>query len=499
MEIKFFLPLAELSAILIILLSGCIPQPARLETLDDFRRTFAEKRNNSVLPSGNTLTLESAIAISLQNNPTNLAAAQAVTAAKHGYYQALSAYLPEINAGYSVKHTLARGWDLKDPPEGMLRQNNHFITSGSIQASFLLFDGFARELETIIAHQKYQKNIAASRNVRRLLARAVAFAYYDMYLAGEEIIIHNEDLAFQNAALIQEEQRFRGGHVSKASVLNFKILAARAQSNISNAEYRRKTAFHALTALMGCERRQMPGDIKLQKISAEHFEPIYDDEFYLELAVNNRPDLKEEKILLDIAFRNTLKVYSDFLPEIWLLSEFALETYRAKYGHGSDLAAHGNQRSFAYGAEGRWNIFKGFYSVNELQKQKALEKIALWGVNLRFLEIVSEVKDACSNCKNTLRQVQIFQSMAEWVREQRDLVFSEYRNGRETITRLNEAQSLLIEAKSKLVISTIQFNKAAVQLAAVTGTQRLDFSGKTQIKKNSKSSDKEGSSDPDCG
>ena len=69
---------------LIILLSGCIPQPARLETLDDFRRTFAAKQNNSVLPSGNTLTLESAIAISLQNNPTNLAAAQAVTAAKHG-------------------------------------------------------------------------------------------------------------------------------------------------------------------------------------------------------------------------------------------------------------------------------------------------------------------------------------------------------------------------------------------------------------------------------
>ena len=167
------------------------------------------------------LTLQNAVETALLNNPTNLAAAQAVLAAKYGYYRALSAYTPEINAVGTVENTLSRGRDLKNPPEGVMRRNDHFTSFGGIQAGFLLFDGFARELETIIARQEYKKSEAAGENVRRLLERAVAYAYFDMYQAEEEMGIYGEDLDFQNAALQQEEQRFKSGHVAKASVLNF--------------------------------------------------------------------------------------------------------------------------------------------------------------------------------------------------------------------------------------------------------------------------------------
>jgi outer membrane protein TolC len=100
-----------------------------------------------------------------------------------------------------------------------------------------------------------------------------------------------------------------------------------------------------------------------------------------------------------------------------------------------------------------------------------LEKIAKWGLNAKFLEIVAEVRDARANCQNMRYQIEVFRDMAQWVREQRDLVFSEYRNGRETITRLNEAQNILIEAQSKLVIAAVDFSKAMAQLAAATGRE----------------------------
>jgi outer membrane protein TolC len=63
----------------------------------------------------------------------------------------------------------------------------------------------------------------------------------------------------------------------------------------------------------------------------------------------------------------------------------------------------------------------------------------------------------------------VFQAMAEWVREQRDLVFSAYCNGRETLPRLNEAQATLVEARSRLVVSAVEFHKAVAQLAAAAG------------------------------
>lgn len=451
------------------LLSGCVFPHGPFETASDFRRGFPVPENLMEIPDGQALTLHKAVEIALHNNPTNLAAAQSVYAARYGYLRALSAYAPELNAAYSLGHTLSRGWDLKNPPEGVMKRNDHFNTAGTIQASLLLFDGFARELETIIARQEFNKSTNIEKNVRRLLERAVAYAYYDMYLAGEEIIICQEDLAFQNMALQQAKERFRNGHVSKAPVLNFQILAARARSDIRNARYRRQVAFHALSALLGYANRELPEEIELQEISMEHLPYIHDENYYLELAVSNRPDLEVEKIALHIAWREKQKAYAGFFPEIRLFSEFTLDTRHARYGGYRVSRSHSNQGGFTYGVEGKWNIFQGFDTLNNVRKQEALEKVALWGLNAKFLEVAAEVRDAHAHCENARYQVEIFQDMAQWVLEQRNLVFSEYCNGRETITRLNEVQATLTEAQSRLIISKVEFSKAAAQLAAAAG------------------------------
>ena len=162
---------------------------------------------------------------------------------------------------------------------------------------------------------------------------------------------------------------------------------------------------------------------------------------------------------------------ADFLPQIRLFTELSGNTYKASYGGYRVSGAHSKQGVFNYGAEGQWNIFRGFETYNKLRQQEVLEKIALWGVNARFLEIVSEVRDARANCLNTSYQIKLYREMAEWVKEQRDLIYSEYINGRETITRLNEAQNILVESRLKLIISAVEFNKSLAQLAAATGTR----------------------------
>ena len=464
---KKFFPGAVLGVWL--LFSGCVKAPGTYETLDDYRREFSRRQSAAVLPGMEVLTLKNAIEITLINNPTNLAAAQAVHAAKYRYYRALSAYAPEINAGYSLGHTLSSGWDLKNPPVGVMKRNDHLISNGHIQASWLLFDGFARELETLIYKQQFNQSRELEKNVQRLLVRAVAYAYYDMLLAEEEIKINQEDLDFQLQALAQSEEQFRNGHVSRAAVLNFKILAARAESRISNANFRRKTALHALTSLMNWETE----DLKLENISTEKLPPIREEKFYLEAAIKYRPDLKAERRSLNTAYFSYLQAYSGFLPEIRLFSGFTLDSYRARYGGYRVSGSHSQQGSFTYGAEGRWNIFRGLDSFNQLRELAMLKDAAKWNLNAKFLEIITEVRDARDNCCNARRQTAVFRDMAQWVTEQRDLVFSEYQNGRETITRLNEAQDILVETRSKLALYAVEFHKAAAQLAAAAGLPEL--------------------------
>ena len=92
-------------------------------------------------------------------------------------------------------------------------------------------------------------------------------------------------------------------------------------------------------------------------------------------------------------------------------------------------------------------------------------------VNTVFLEVVTEVRDAWANCRNNRRQVQLFQEIARSVQEQRDLVYSEYQNGRETITRLNEAQSELVSAHSRLAAAQAALRKAQAQLDAAVNSR----------------------------
>ena len=450
-----------------MLLGGCMKMPV-LDTPEDFKAAFPERKTFQLL-KGKKLSLRKAIETACFNNPTNLAAAQSVSAARYGYLQALSAYAPEINLRYTLSHTLSRGSDLKNPPVGVMKRNDHLVNDGALQASWLLFDGFARELNAIIAHEEFRRSRAVRKNVIRLLERAVAYAYYDMYLAGEEILIFEEDLAFQNMALAQEEERFRNGHVSKASILNFKILAARAKSRISNARYRRQVAFHALAALMGYDWRTPPEEVELEKISRESLPHLFDEAYYLDLAVSCRPDLKAGKIAWQIAYRQKQKSFSAFFPELRLFSELGFNTWNASYGGYRVSGSRSIQTLFTYGAEAQWNLFRGFDSFNSIRKMQALEKAAGRELFAKFLEVAAEVRDAHANCRNARYQIGLYESMAEWVREQRDLVFSEYNNGRETITRLNEAQAILIEARTYLCVSQVEFSKAAAQLAAAAG------------------------------
>ena len=64
--------------------------------------------------------------------------------------------------------------------------------------------------------------------------------------------------------------------------------------------------------------------------------------------------------------------------------------------------------------------------------------------------------------------------MTIWVQEERDLIYSEYLNGRETIARVNQAQSELVEAQSSLALWIIQSRKAYAQFQAALGIERQE-------------------------
>ena len=98
------------------------------------------------------------------------------------------------------------------------------------------------------------------------------------------------------------------------------------------------------------------------------------------------------------------------------------------------------------------------------------ENIARLHLSEQFLRVLTEVKDAYANYRNAREQTRLCRETLEWVYEQRTLVQSAFWCGRDTITRLNGAQSDVVEAECRLAIARIEVCKALVQLQAAVGS-----------------------------
>ncbi|MBQ9336997.1 MAG: TolC family protein [Lentisphaeria bacterium] len=455
----------------LLFLAACAEYPSdRYRGLADFRKEFPSA-DPAPLAGKKRLTLAEVRRTALANNPDYLSAHQSVAAAKYRYYRSLSAYLPQADFRAGVLHSLRNSHDLLNPPAGVMPQENLLVSDLGLRASLLLFDGLAREFAMLAARQEERRSRALDRNARRLLVRAVAYAYYDAVLAEETRRIAEADLAFQLSSLRQAENQYRNGLVSKAAVLNFRILANSARSAILNARYRGEVARNSLGALMGYPDRDLPAELELSPPGSEADGLYRSLGSCLEQAAANRPDLRAAALMLDIALFRKWRAFSEFLPTVRAETGLDFSTGNSRYGgYRVDRSRH-NTTDFNWGIAGEWNLFRGFASVNQFRERMAEQEIARLQLSEQFLRVLTEVRDAWANYRNAREQVRLCRETLQWVYEQRALVRSAFWCGRDTITRLNGAQSDVVEAECRLAIARIETAKALIQLRAAVGME----------------------------
>lgn len=451
----------------LVFAGGCsLAPPEEFRSLEEYRKAFPPRLPWHPEKNGGELTLQAAQRFALANNPDYISAWHAVNAARFRYYQALSAYLPRLDGTSSFGQLFEQNRGRVNPPVGIELRERNLMTQNSLNASLLLFDGLAREFGIGAAIRDYDRQAASDDNMRRLLLRGVAYAYYDILLAEEEARIAKANLEFQQSSLAQAESRFRFGLVSRAAVLNFKILANAAKSNMLNAQYRADVSRFALTALMGFSSLEPEEKPRLSPLELDSSRLPAELGFYINTALANRPDLKAFRYQLDIARYRRYQAFSGFLPVIVAFAGAGIGTNELHYGGTDHKHSAYNSGTVHYGVRADWNLFNGFATFNLLRERESLEREARFKVEAAFLACVNEVQSAYANYRNAFEQVQLYSEIVKWAYEQRQLVTVEYWGGRETITRLNGAQSDLVGAEGKVAIAIVELNKALAQLNA---------------------------------
>ena len=474
----------------VVLAGGCYTYPdPPTATLGDSYTQRVHDQSDDLFKGIKSLTLADAQRISIINNPTYIAAYHAVSAARMRYYQAWGAYSPVLTAGMDLG--AANQWNRRSKPESTLFRTDGFNTSTSLQASWLVFDGLAREFKVLGSKHslEYQRQLEADE--ARTLMRSVAYAYNTVLLAIEKRRIAVEDKDFQVKSLRDTEFKYQAGAVPLSDVLNFQIQANQAEVNQIDADYQYDAAIFALAVLMGYPEGTLPKELTFPSDFKTNFVELPGIEIYLDTALANRPDLKAYREQLDVTRYQLYQTYSSYAPTINAYFQMAYGTNetRSNYYNNQTYAAdepsswsdHDTSRQYSetpsigYGLTADWTIFNGLIRYNKMREYQANVATAEYSVAARWFTVVGEVRTAYANYVQSVRQTRIYEKTRDLSAKQRDLVDEEYVAGNTELTRLNEAQRDLVQAETNLASAYISIQNAKAQLDAAVAVNPASY------------------------
>jgi len=458
---------------IVLLLGGCYSYPPAQVATE--ANTFSQKKKDSyskLLKGTTVLTLFKAQRIAAKNNPNYAAAYHAVNAAKMRYYQALGAYSPVVNA------TFRGGGSTSDfnqkSSSAIATDNTRAYVGGGLSATWLLFDGLARTMNVLAQRHSYKAEKALQEDVRRLLMRAVAFAFYDILLAIERQRIAKSNMEFQLSNLKDTQLKFEAGAVPLSEVLNFKVETNVATVSQVQAEYEYEISVYALARLMGYPDGNFPSIVKFPGINSATDDRLTSIDVYLDTALNNRPDLRGFREQLKTAKYTMYQSYGPFMPTVSAFGNMDYSSQRTKFsGSGSGTVNKFASGRFDGGVQAEWLIFNGLARFNRVRETEALVAQAKFNIADSWLQVIEDVRGAYINYVMRTKQAKIYKRTLGLVTKQRDLVEEEYKAGNTELARLFQAQNVLVSSEVNLVRALVALRKAKVSLNAATNTNTI--------------------------
>ena len=462
-------------------LTGCYnytPVPASMSGNSFTERDLTE--SNTILAGVKVLDLSTAQRIAVMNNPSYISAYHAVNAARMNYYQALGQFSPTVSSSFSASENHYDYYNTHSPTSNV--GGRGFNTSTGLQASWLLFDGFARYFNSMAAKHNYEYTADMEENSRRQLMQSVAYAYNDILLAKAQraIAINNRD--FQTVNLNASNDKYRVGAVAMSEVLNFQIKINEAISSQIQAEYNYDVAVFALASLMGYSEGVLPSNVEFEDVVVNLDEPLSSIDVYLDTALHNRPDLAAYREAVEISKYNLYGAYSSFSPTLSGSIAFGFNTNASKsYGYSTGTISskasrnYYNSPSFSYGVQADWVLFNGGQRYNAVREAQASMAGSQFDLAANWLNVVQEVRTAYSNYVQSVKQARTYAMTLSLVDQQRELVQIEYDNGTVALPRLNEAQTDYVTAEMNHATALVNIQNAKAQLIAAANIDSTGY------------------------
>ncbi len=411
------------------------------------------------------LDLKAAGQIALKDNPSIPVARARVAQALERIKQVRSGYWPrlDLTGSFSQVDMSDNDYNTNTVLGAQIENPENYYNAG-LRATWLLFDGFERKFSSAVARYGKTMNDEACRDVNRLLLSSVTNAYFNAQLARENIEIAKADKAFYQRQLVEAKARYAAGTGSLADALNFEVRANSSQVELINAEKVYEASMYSLAALLGVPGARFNDNLELKKLESEKLDelsPLY-AAAQIEYAMTHRPDLLQNDYAVKMAVSKVRSTRAGFYPTLNLIASIdgdrAEDSSFEKEDFGNTITLNLN-----------YNIFAGGINKAKLKESKSVHIEAEKNFENKKLIVISEVRGSIAKLESARKQLAIQRLNANLVKQNRDLVETEYAAGQGSLVRLNEAQRDLTTARSRLVLALVSLRQTRFRLATDTG------------------------------
>jgi len=413
-----------------------------------------------VLAQQNPLTLEESLKIGLKSSKEIKLSESAVTSANAKLTEISSNLYPQLSVGFNYNHLSEVPVQFSSPIFS--------ATGGAIDALYAnatieqpLFTGL--KLLSLRNAAEYGKEAALVQSSQTINEKAftIHMSFWNLYRTEKLVKVLRENIAGLEKHLRDTELFFQNGLVTKNDLLKLKVRVSETRTQLIETENAFEIARAIYNKNLGFSLSQKT------EISVENFEDNLTEYGYsqiLEEAINSRSELVSNKYQSLAAEEKITAAKSTWFPQIGAFGSFNYLKV-----DGTQLLKSDWTNFWMVGVNVKWNIWDWWKtsSVAE-QAEQQYNQVQLYSQILKE-NIEIEVYKNHLQLQSEASKVKVSKLRVESAEENYRIINDKYETQLVTSTELIDADSELLNAKTKLITSYINYKIAKVYLEKSIG------------------------------
>lgn len=394
--------------------------------------------------------IDQAVVLAQEQNPDVLIARKKVMAARGGFIEARSGYLPSVSSSglYDKRQTQSNTNLRQEDYNAILKLEQNLYTGGAVKSQVAI-------AQLNIAKANYDLQETISR-----VTMDVRIAFNELLLNRAKVRVREDSVRVLDEELKSQQENFSAGIVGKLNVQRAEVALANERPELFNAQTELKNSYLHLAELLGIDVHPGAQSPPFEVAGELQYLPNHPDlNDCLARADATRPLLEAREKDIEIEDRQYVLDRSALRPQVRAFSGYEVYSER-----DPDVGPEFNYGGVV-GINATWNIFDGFATKGRMQATRARREAAVQALAAARRSVASEVRSAFFDLQQAERVLENETKNVQTADEALDMAKGNFAAGLGTQLDVLQAASDVTRTRTTRLSAIYLHNVALARLA----------------------------------